>query len=408
MTGPGRSPAVSTTVLRRINQQLALDALIGAESLTASELMARTGLSRVTAHAVCDDLKDIGWVRELPPTGPASAAGIGRPARTYAFDAIAGLVVGIDLGVSTVTGQLCDLRGRVLAEDVSSTARHGRPGAEVVQSATTLLDDLLARRPAGSGRLLTIALGVPAPVDRNGRITQANVVVPGLERLDLAATFGRDDCRVIVENDANLAVLAERWVGAAQGADNVITILSGERLGSGIVAGGRLLRGHDGEAGELDFLSLVKDVGDTRGAARVARELGQQVLAEYLSARNPEPGTPGALIARRARTPADVTARHVLDAARDGDPAGQAIVRSVAHRMARTVAVISTMLNPDVVIIGGAIAVAGDTLLDPVKEAIAPLTKRAPTIAASTLGNHAVSLGAIRHALDLTLPELLA
>lgn len=407
MAQPGPSPAASTTVLRRMNQRMALDALIRADSLTASELMEQTGLSRVTAHAVCDDLKDLGWVRELPPRVPASAAGIGRPSRTYAFDALAGLVVGIDLGVSTITGQLCDLRGQVLADAVSTTSAHDRPGSELALDAMTLLNDLLSRRPPESGRILTITLGVPAPVDRHGRITQANVVVPGLERLDLPTIFRRDDCAVVVENDANLAVLAERWVGAAQGADNVVSILSGERLGSGIIADGRLLRGHDGEAGELDFLSLVEGVGDTRGAARVARELGQQAVVTYLKTPTPDSATPGALIARLAGTPAGVEARHVLDAARGGDPAGQSIVRSVAQRMARTVAVLSTLLNPDIVIIGGAIATAGDTLLDPLRDAIVPLTKRPPTVAASTLGDHAVSRGAIRHALDLTIPTLL-
>jgi predicted NBD/HSP70 family sugar kinase len=389
-----------------MNQRLALDALIKAHTLTASELMEHTGLSRVTAHAVCDDLKDMGWVRELPPSLPASSAGIGRPARTYAFDALAGLVVGIDLGVSTITGQLCDLRGQLLAEAVSTTSRHDRPGAELALDAMTLLNDLLSRRPPESGRILAIALGVPAPVNREGRITQPNIVVPGLQDLDLPTIFRRDDCQVIVENDANLAVLAERWRGAAQGADNVVTILSGERLGSGIIAGGHLLHGHDGEAGELDFLGLVQDVGDTRGAARVARELGQQAVAEYLGSDTWNTDAPGALIARYAGTPADVEARHVMDAARDGDLTGQTIVRAVAQRMARTVAVISTLLNPDIVIIGGAIATAGDTLLDPLKEAIVPLTKRTPTLAASTLGDHAVSLGAIRHALNLTLPTL--
>ena len=207
MAPAGPSPAASTTVLRRMNQRLALDALIKAHTLTASELMEHTGLSRVTAHAVCDDLKDMGWVRELPPSLPASSAGIGRPARTYAFDALAGLVVGIDLGVSTITGQLCDLRGQLLAEAVSTTSRHDRPGAELALDAMTLLNDLLSRRPPESGRILAIALGVPAPVNREGRITQPNIVVPGLQDLDLPTIFRRDDCQVIVENDANLAVL---------------------------------------------------------------------------------------------------------------------------------------------------------------------------------------------------------
>lgn len=394
--------------MRRLNQLLVLDALREAPALTASDLMTRTGLSRASAHAVCDDLIHRGWVRELDPSAPNSPSGVGRPSRTYAFDAKAGLVFGIDLGVSTVTVRLCDLRGDVVVEADRTADTRERPVQDAISDALDLIDELAARSALDAPRIRALALGVPAPVDRHGRVLEPNPVIPGLDEVDLPAAFAAGHAGpVLVENDANLGVLGERWKGVAQGSEHVVMILAGERLGSGLVEGGRLLRGYLGEAGELDWLSLVEGVGNTHGAGRAAREMGAQAVSDYQRTARRDGSTPGARIAELAGAPDKVQAEHVLQAAREGDETGLAIMARVAERMARTVAAVSTLLNPEIVIIGGAIAAAGDTLLDPMRHRLLTLTKRPPRLAASTLGDRAVVTGAVRLALDHALAHLL-
>ena len=89
----------------------------------------------------------------------------------------------------------------------------------------------------------------------------------------------------MVENDCNLAVIAERWCGAARGLDDVVCVLAGERIGAGIMVGGKLMRGHEGAAGELAFLGAFEVEHGARGIAQLVRELsGSAPEAVFIAA----------------------------------------------------------------------------------------------------------------------------
>ncbi len=103
-----------------------------------------------------------------------------------------------------------------------------------------------------------------------------------------------------------------------------------------------------------------------------------------------------------------MSAEHVLAAAEDGDPAAQHIVGVVAERLARTVYSLSTLLDPELVVIGGAISLAGESFLGPVRQRLALLTDAPPTVAASALGSGAVVAGAVKVALEHAEARLFA
>ncbi|WP_369045126.1 ROK family protein [Sinomonas sp. P10A9] len=383
-TGPAAGPHVvrlanADTVLRRLR-----DAAGG--GLTASELVGATGLTRATVIAVCDDLVGRGWALELSTErADGTAPGRGRPPRTFAFRADAGVVIGLDMGAGKTTALVADLLGTPVAT-ASGTFPAGAPGEERIRIVGTTALTALASAGIPPGRVLAVGAGIAAPVDRDGRIAAGQ----GFWRqFDVGLADGlaeRHGWRVILENDANLAALAEQWRGAARGVDDVAVVLAGERLGAGLLESGRLLRGRHGGAGELSFLSLVSGAEGPHGIGQLARAWGaEEALA------------PAGLA---GLAPREVTAEVVFAAARDGDPGALRVLGRLSERMARVVAVLGTLLNPELVVLGGAVADASSALLPGIRGALPSLTDTPPRVEVSPLGGGAVALGAVRRALD--------
>lgn len=376
-----RPTTATPPLLRRLNATAVLDALRSAESMTGTDVMAATGLSRPTVHTVCDELIDLGWVHELDARVPEDPRRPGRRARHYAFRARAAYVLGVDLGAHKVTVQVADLAGDAVAEQTRSF-REERVGVDerlrVLQATVTAV---LADAGVPEAAVLAVGLAVPGPADA-GRVSAS--WLPGLDGADLRAAVGRArGWPVLVENDANLAAIAERWRGAAVAVDDVVLLLAGERLGTGVFVGGRLLRGAHGGVGELGFLHLVAEVGNTDGIGRLVARLGA--------------GAPCGTVGDH---PQEVDAETVFAAARAGDPGSLAVVDAVAARIARVVAILSTLFDPELLVVGGAVAGAADVVLEPLARHVTALCDRPARLMASELGERAVVTGAVRLALD--------
>ncbi|MCH6469244.1 ROK family protein [Sinomonas terrae] len=375
---------VGPHVVRFVTARTVLTVLRGGGPYTVTELVELAGLTRATVIAVCEDLVRRGWAEEQDPerAGPQR----GRPPRTFGFRADAGVVVGLDIGAHKTTALVADLRGEILA-----TASGGLPrGTETGEARLDVVSAVALAALQDAGRrprdVLSVGAGVAAPVDRNGHVAEGSGFWEMFDVGLAAALFDRHGWHVLLENDANLAALAEQWRGAAQGLDDVAVLLAGERLGGGIIESGRLLRGRNGAAGELAFLRLVDGAVGPHGIAQLAREWGADAAAQ-------PKGLAGL-------NPAEVTAEAVFAAADDGDPAAAAVLRRLEDRMARVVAVLSTLLNPELVVLGGAIAPAAARLLPGIRAALPELTETPAEIEVSGLGGEAVALGAVRRALD--------
>ena len=193
---------------------------------------------------------------------------------------------------------------------------------------------------------------------------------------------------MLLENDANLAALGERWRGAAEGVDDVVVILASERVGAGVIDDGRLVHGIGGGAGELAFLDMVEGVGDTFGIAAMARTWAAEALA----------GTAPTSLREHAKDGAEP--EHVFAAAAAGDAVAKEILDRLADRMARTIGAVATIINPELVVIGGAVANSAGALLESIDDRLKEFTATAPRVAVSPLGDSIVTVGAVRCALD--------
>ncbi|MDQ0663403.1 putative NBD/HSP70 family sugar kinase [Arthrobacter ulcerisalmonis] len=375
-------------LLRRVSAGAVLEFMRASAAVTVTDVMAATGLTRATTIAVCEDLVRRGWILERENQREFGGYRKGRPARRFELNERAGVVLGMDIGYAKVTVVVSDLRGKTLGR----SSRPFQAGEVGSRERIAFIDDVAgaALRSAGTepGQVLAVCAGVAAPVDRHGDVV-ATQKFWGLFDLGLRPALKETrGWTVLLENDANLAALGDRWQGAAAGVDDVVVILASERLGSGIVEGGRLVHGARGSAGELAYLDLVDGVGDTYGIAHLARTWAAEALATP---------TPTAL---RSLPPGRVEAEQVFATAAQGDAVALGILDRLADRMARVVGTVATMLNPELVVIGGGVADSAGVLLTPISERLREFTATPARVAVSPLGDSIVTVGAIRCALD--------
>jgi predicted NBD/HSP70 family sugar kinase len=317
-------------------------------------------------------------------------------------------VLGID-ATDRVTVRVADLRGDRVAEASEPLAHVSVPAGERVAAVRRAADAALVAAAVDPARVLAVTVGVPTPVDADGRPVGREAYLPGLPGRDLGTEIGgRNGWPVVLENDANLAALGERWRGVAAGVDDLVVMVADERLGSGLFLGGRPVRGHAGGAGELRVLELIERVGSTYGIAYLVRTLGAEAVARWCRGTG-RPRRRGRLLWTMAGgDPAKVETATVLEAARAGDEVALEIVDEVANRMAHAVAALAGMLDPELVVISGAVADEGDLFLDRIRARLLPdLIDNPPRLAMSTLGDQAVVTGAVRLALDHVEASLL-
>lgn len=375
-------------MLRRVNAASVLGVIRSSHAVTVSELMDATGLTRATTISVCEDLLARGWIRELEKDSDTYQKG--RPARRFELDESAGCVLGIDVGVLKTTVVVADLRGK-------TTGRASKPfrAREIeAQERIHVISEtaLLALEAAGVApeKVLAVTAGLAAPVDRDGNIL---VSQPFWSLFDVGLKKALHDLHgwsVLLENDANLAALGECWRGAGSGVQDLAVLLAGERFGAGLVESGRLLHGSRGGAGEMAYLDMVEGVGSPEGLAALARLWAAEALA----------GKSKTTLRTAAAPGREVTAQHVFAAAALGDTVALGILDRLSDRLARVVSTLATMLNPELVVIGGAVADSASVLLEPAARKLATYTATPPRLAASPLGDAIVGIGAVRHALD--------
>lgn len=380
--------ANSTQLLRRINSEALLRFALQEDVFTAGEAMEETGLTRATVLGVCDGLVRTGWLEEVDDERPPGGTNKGRPARRYRLREAAGVVVGLDAGERGFTTVVADLRGRELSKnrrnvDSHALGREGR-GANARELVGQALDDV--------GRdfddVLVTVVGVPAPVDVNGES-------PGEGEFWqlMNSGFGSHlPGMVMVENDANLAAIAEQ---AQDPSANVATLLTGERFGAGLIVDGRLLRGPRGGAGEMRFLASfaddesVPDEGPTDGIGALARKWARSRLGSYRGETT-----------LREIPEAEISAEDVFRAAREGDAFAADIIGRLGARLARIAVVLSSLLDIERIVVAGGISRAIGPVLEHARSLLpANSGLPLPDLVASTLGADAVVQGAIESAL---------
>jgi predicted NBD/HSP70 family sugar kinase len=380
---PARTGSLES--LRRLNRLRVIHALRDQGQISRAEIARRTGLSRSTVSSLVAELQADGLVIERPEPGSAHGDQGGRPPILLSFDASAGAAVGIDFGHSHVRVAVSDLSSTILAErearlDTDQDAQEG------LDAAADLVAAALAEADVERARVIGAGMGIPGPIQHDDGVVGSTAILPGWVGVAAGAEMRRRlDLPVMVDNDANLGALAEAAFGAGRDAGDLIYLKVASGIGAGLILNGRLYRGSAGLAGEVGHVLVDPD-------GLVCR-CGNRGCLETLAAT-------GALVDLLRRSHgAELTVAKMIAAARDGDVGSRRVIADAGRAIGRAVATLLNVLNPELLVVGGDLAGAGDALLDGVRESIAraalPEAARMAGVVAGVLGDRAQVLGAL-------------
>lgn len=386
MSVDSRTAPGSPGALRSANQQRVLDELLRrrGKAATQADLGRATGLAAGTVSSIVRELS----AADIVDTEPGS----GRRGTTVRLGRGAGLVAGLDFGHSHLRVAVADMSGTLLAHrraDLASDHAH-TAGLDLAQS---LLVDCLDEAGASPDDLRSIGMGLPAPTHDD--VVQSSAILPGWvgvnAREAAAAYLGRP---VLIDNDANLGALAEHRYGAGIDHRTIVFVKVSSGVGAGLIINDQLFRGADGTAGEIGHLTLDEQGPLCRCGSRgcleayAASGTARDMMALQM---------PGARLS------------DIVTAAQDGNVAALRVFEDAGLHLGWGLAALTNLLNPDLIVVGGDMAAAGDLLLDPARLGLRRhvLAAAAHTpIVTGSLGDRASVMGALALAIDHT--DLLA
>ena len=377
--------------IAELNTFLLLDAIRSRGEATRRQLGRELGLSDASVSRIVKRLLATGIIEELPGEGAVR----GRTPSILRFVGPAGAVIAVDLGGTRCHGALADLAGGPLATDFRQLGDDG-------DAAATLLRCIGALRSRADGLAMpvrAVVVGIPALIDPASQLATAGPNVHW-QGFDLLGTLGARLAEPFeVDNDVNLAALGEAWRGQGRGIQSFVTISIGTGIGGAVVIDGHLVRGSHNAAGEVAYFPFWP-AGGLRAAGQPPGRRGFEDVASgpALRARAADllaEGVPSSLDGGRFEV-ADIFA-----AALRGDDAGGAVVRELVSHVAAVIVGISALVDPQRIILDGAIGRALEPWLAQLRPSVAAAVFRPPDIVVSGLGQDAAVTGAIARALAM-------
>jgi glucokinase len=307
--------------------------------------------------------------------------------------------IGVDLGGTKLLTGVVDTNQKVHHE-----SREKSSGASEDEVLAALENEILEAKEARPD-VVAAGLGIPCTMDRERgvAINAVNLEITDVPIRDLLTE--RTGLPVFVDNDANVAALAEHRFGAAKGADHAVMLTIGTGIGGGVIIDGEVYRGSIGAASEPGHMVIDLNGPPCQGTCPnhgciEALASGTALAREGTAAAGTYPESKlGLALAREGA----VTGKTVTEAALDGDDAAKEVMALVGMRLGVGLSSLANIFNPDVIVIGGGVIAAGDLLLDPAREELAkralPPMNETP-VREAKLGSDAGMIGAAQMALE--------
>ncbi|MFF0270648.1 ROK family protein [Kribbella sp. NPDC004536] len=350
---------------------------------TRAELIELSGLARSTVTGRIETLLAAGLV---VPSGEAASTG-GRPPARFRFNPAARLVLAADVGATHLSVALTDLTGTIL--DRSTTPLAIAEGPEVVLDAVAEAGLALLRT---AGRPVTdlagTGVGLPGPVEHSTGRPNHPPIMPGWDSYDVVGRLHqRLPGPVLVDNDVNIMALGEHAT-AYPDVEHLLFVKVATGIGAGVISGGRLHRGARGAAGDIGHIQAP-------GHTEVCRCGNVGCLEAIASA---------AALASKLGVE---TSQDIVELVRAGNTEATTAIRQAGREIGTVLAAAVSLLNPSVIVVGGSLAQAGDSLLAGLRETVyarsLPLATTHLHVAPSRTGPDAALLGAATLVLTQTL-----
>jgi glucokinase-like ROK family protein len=329
-----------------------------------------------------NDLKSENLLRV---TGDSEFSG-GRKRPLISLNASDNLSVAVDLGGTKTYGAVCDLCGNILHE--RSVRNHGSQGEHSYRILRRMIEELLETADARGWNIRGIGIGVPGVTDNETGVVKW---APSLKWRDFplkSRIIGDFKKTVVVDNDVNLAALGELWFGKGSKASNLVLIAIGTGLGAGLILDGMLYRGSNLFAGEIGYMPYERACLDQEyplwgPMEMVAAGAGIASIAK------------GRLKGLSQEESDSITGQSVFEACRAKSPWAVEIVSDMADYLSMAVISACSVVDPDIVILGGGISHSADLFIDRIRERLKGRIPHEVSICASDLAEKATVLGAM-------------
>lgn len=379
-------------LIKSMNRQRVLQAIRVAGPLSRADLAERTGLTRPTISTLVAELLEDRWVREI---GPGASSGGRRPIMLE-FNPAAYLAVGAEISAGHVRAVLADLSGQVVAR-IKERVSTPDP-AENLERVAGAAEGVLAMVPPAA-RVAGIGFALSGLVDREHGTWRYSPHFPGPEQPVAEVMSRRFGLPVTVENDARCLALGEYHFGAGRSVRSLVAVRVGVGIGAGILLDGALYTGVDQGSGELGHVQVVEEgprcacgrygcLEAVAGAGAVARAAVRRISL----------GRPSLVTGMVEGELERVMASDVIVAAADGDAVAREVLAEAGRYLGVAIGNLINLLNPELVVVGGGTARAGEFLLGPLREAALaralPVLRERVRIQLATQGEDAAALGA--------------
>jgi N-acetylglucosamine repressor len=373
---------------RQINTTLVLDAVRKRDLVSRAELSRILSVSKMTTSAIVGDLIERGLLVETDENVMPSSAG-GRPPVMLTLDTTRNFIVGVDIGTTTMTLVVGNLKGRIIRQHRQATSR-SRTVESILDQVDSLVRILLESASISHSTVVGVGVSVAGLVDKKRGHVRFS---PDFNWKDVefrSLLQDRLHLPVVIDNCTRAAALGEMWYGAAMETRTFFYVNVGYGIGSAIVIDGREYE-HPSEFGHIHVTSspLRCDCGkmgclEAVSSGRAIEQSGNRDRTQEMDSW--------------------LSARELADVARRGDADVQRVFETAGKYLGRAIAVVANLLSPERVIVGGGVSRSGDLLMKPLErefrihtmEAIAETT----TIQLSKLGVEASVVGAMAIALD--------
>jgi predicted NBD/HSP70 family sugar kinase len=387
---PINRQAARPQLIRALNEQLLLSHIRQVGPCSRADLARISGLSKPTVSQALANVERSGLVRIA-----GQRTGVpGRSALLYEIRPDAGFVLGLDIGHHYLRGALADLTGEIRAKHSARTKAASVRGR--VAELIGLADSLCADAGVARSDITQTVIGSPGVYDPRRGAMALTGGLAGLARpavlAGLREAFGPD---LVLENDVDAAALAERALGHGREFSSFAFVWIGSGIGLGLVLDGRLHRGAHGVAGEIAYMPISEPQGADE---QDARRRGTLEAA----------GSASAVVraARRAGMRGPVSALRVFEAAARGDERATAVVAAEARLVAKAISAVVTVVDPELVVLGGGIGQAPGFAAAVTAE-LRSLSPVLPEVRVSALGTDVVVDGCLAAGAELAWTRLI-
>ncbi len=308
---------------------------------------------------------------------------------------------GVDVGGTTVKMGLFETDG-TLRETWEIPTRTENDGENILSDIAATIAENMEKQGIAKEDVEGIGIDVPGPVGADGTVFKCVNLGWGVfnveEEMEKLSGF-----KTKAGNDANVAALGEMWKGGGAGFENMVMVTLGTGVGGGVIVGGKIVAGFHGAAGELGHIFAAEGETESCGCGN------HGCLEQYTSANGV------ARMAKKYLTEHDcdtvlrqvdvdaVTSKDVFDAAKAGDAVALALVEDFGKTIGRALAQISCVVDPQIFVVGGGMAKAGDMVIEVIQKYFVKYAfhaSRGTEFALATLGNDAGIYGAVKMVID--------